>query len=314
MWIFPDSTARAAMELGLRTFVCATVFSRPSTESAEPIKAAEDFVHRWKGREEETRIYPAYGPHAIYSCSRETLSEVAELAKRDNVLIHTHISETEGENRDCAARLGMSPTRAMAEAGIFENRVLAAHCVYADEEDLEIFKKHDASISYNQISNLKLCSGVLPLDQAYKANVRVSIGTDGPQSNNSLDILRDLKTGTLIQKERLRDPTFLPAMQALRMATIEGAASLGMEKEIGSLEKGKRADITVLGLDRANMFPMRQDDPGCVYSQIVYSASGANVTDVFVDGECLLRDACPSRPIKRPFFAGHRKHLGCGNP
>jgi 5-methylthioadenosine/S-adenosylhomocysteine deaminase len=243
-----------------------------------------------------------------------TLSKVAELAKRDGVLIHTHISETEGENRDCFDRLGMSPTRAMAEVGIFENRVLAAHCVYADEEDLDIFKQHDASISYNPISNLKLCSVILPLDQAYKANVRVSIGTDGPQSNNSLDILRDLKTGTLIQKERLRDPTFLPAMQALRMATIEGAASLGMEKEIGSLEKGKRADITVLGLDRANMFPMRQDDPGCVYSQIVYSASGANVTDVFVDGECLLKDRVPVKADKETILRRAQEASGMWKP
>jgi 5-methylthioadenosine/S-adenosylhomocysteine deaminase len=298
MWIFPDSTAKAALESGLRTFVCATVFSRPSTESQEPIKSAEDFVQRWKGREEETRVYPAYGPHAVYSCSQPTLSKVAELAKRDNVLIHTHISETEGENRDCFLRLGMSPTRAMMEVGIFESRVLAAHCVYTDEEDLGIFNDHDASISYNPISNLKLCSGILPLDKAYKANVRVSIGTDGPQSNNSLDLLRDLKTGTLIQKERLRDPTFLPAKQALRMATIDGAASLGMENEIGSLEGGKRADIVALGLDRANMFPMRPDDPDCVYSQIVYSASGANVTDVFVDGERLLKDRVPIRVDK----------------
>lgn len=298
MWIFPDSTAKAAMEVGLRTFVCATVFSRSSTESEEPIRSAEDFVKRWKGREEETRVYPAYGPHAVYSCNQDTLAEVARLAKRDDVLVHTHISETRDENTNCFARLKLSPTRAMEEAGIFENRVLAAHCVYVDEEDLEIFKKHDASVSYNPVSNLKLCSGIAPLEAMFREGVRVSIGTDGPQSNNSLDILRDLKIGALIQKNRLQDPTFLPAKEALKIATIYGAAALGMENEIGSLEAGKRVDIIALGLDRANMLPMRSEDPETIYSQIIYSASGANVTDVFVDGERLLKDRVPVRVDK----------------
>ncbi len=290
MWYFPESVAQAVLESGLRTFICSTIFTKGSPESKDTLGVAADFVEKYKGRSEETRIYPAYGPHAIYTCSQETLREVAELAKRDHVLIHTHISETSGEQKTCLERLGMTPSQAMKDVGIFENHVLAAHCIYLSEEDCEIFRKSQAAISYNPVSNLKLCSGILPLEKMLDNDICVSIGTDGPQSNNSLDLLRDLKMGSLIQKNELKNPRFLPAEKALRMATIDGAKALGMEKEIGSLEAGKRADIITLDTNRAVMIPLLDERPASLYSQVVYAASGSNVCDVFVDGECLMKN------------------------
>ncbi len=295
MWIYGNSTAQAAIESGLRSVICPTVFSRPSTETKDPLEAAVTFIENYLGKNKTARIYPGIGPHAIYSCSQETLRETADFAHKHHVLIHTHISETKQENIDCKARLGMTPTEAMLDAGIFDNHVLAAHCVHMTDNDWKIFHAHDAAVSYNPVSNLKLCSGIMDLGTALENNVCVSIGTDGPQSNNSLDLLRDLKTGSLIQKNHRENPTFFPAEDALRMATIEGARALGLEKEIGSLKQGKKADIIVLDLNTPEMIPSHTESAENLYSLIVYAASGRNVTDVFVDGEQLLKDGIPTR-------------------
>lgn len=295
MWYFPNSVARAVLESGLRTLICPTVFTNGSPETEDTLKVAADFVEKYKDKTEETRIYPAYGPHAIYTCSQETLRQIADLASRDNVLVHTHISETPAEQSICFERLGMTPTQAMENVGIFENHVLAAHCIYLSDTDCEIFRRNKAAISYNPVSNLKLCSGILPLDKMFDNGICVSIGTDGPQSNNSLDLLRDLKMGSLIQKNRLNNPRFFPAEQAVRVATIDGARALGLEKEIGSLEVGKRADIITLDTEQASMVPLLGEKPQSLYAQVVYAASGTNVSDVFVDGECLLRNRAEQR-------------------
>ena len=295
MWIYGRSTAQAALESGLRSVICPTVFSRPSTETKDPLEAAENFIEEYHGKEKSTRIYPGISPHAIYTCSMETLREIADFARRHRILIHTHISETKTENTDCMARLGMTPTEAMLDAGIFDSHVLAAHCVHMTDHDWEIFRAHNAAVSYNPVSNLKLCSGIMDLGKALEKGVCVSIGTDGPQSNNSLDLLRDLKTGSLIQKNHREDPTFFPAEQAIRMATIEGARALGLKDEIGSLKQGKKADIIALDLNAPEMVPAHPENPENLYSLIVYAASGRDVTDVFVDGEHLLKNCVPVR-------------------
>lgn len=290
MWYFPESIAEAARESGLRTVICTTIFSNGSPESDDTLKIANDFIEKYSDQEMNPRIIPAFGPHAIYTCSLETLKEVSHLAKKRNTLVHTHISETMDEQNECYARLAMSPTQALESVGLLENRVLAAHCIYLTKTDLEIFRQRKVSISYNPVSNLKLCSGVMPLKDAMGHGINISIGTDGPQSNNSLDLLRDLKIGSLIQKNALADPEFFPAVQAVEMATINGAKALGLDDKIGSLEIGKQADFICLSLERANLYPFITDYPDSVYSQIVYSASGANISDVYVDGTCLLLD------------------------
>jgi 5-methylthioadenosine/S-adenosylhomocysteine deaminase len=190
-------------------------------------------------------------------------------------------------------RYGTTPTGYMAQAGIFERPLLAAHGIYLTDQDMELFRQSGAFISYNPVSNLKLCDGILPLKKLRQHGVGISMGIDGAQSNNSLDLLSDLKTGVLIQKMQENDPTFLTAQQAVRMATIEGAKAIGMEMQIGSLEPGKRADLIALDSGDTNLTPCLNNFSEQLYSHIVYSASGMNVSDVFVDGRQLLADKKP---------------------
>lgn len=289
-YFYADTVAEAAANSGLRAFIAATVFSHASPETAETLQKAEDFILRHRGKEEETRIYPCLGPHAPYSCNADTLRETALLAQRYGVLVHTHISETREENEQLQARTGFSPTRYLEQLGLLDNMVLAAHCVHLAKEDFAVLREKKVRVSYNPVSNLKLVSGIMPLKQLWKNGVTVGLGTDGAQSNNSLDLLRDLKTGVLIQKQHQEDPTFFTAREAVRMLTIEGAAALQMEDQMGSIEAGKLADLTILDLGASNMLPVYPGLLSNLYSQVVYSAMGANVQHVMVDGEFVLFD------------------------
>lgn len=289
-YYFSSFTASAARKIGLRAFIAPSVFSGASPESENTIQDAVDFIEKYIGREDETLIYPCIGPHAPYSCSLDTLKLVSKIALKYKLLVHIHISETMDENREILEKTGLTPTQYVEKAGIFENRVLSAHSIHLNEKDMEIFKKSNVAVSYNPVSNLKLVSGIMPLKEIEKKGITVSIGTDGAQSNNSLDILRDLKIGTLIQKQKYEDATFFPAREALRMVTIKGAEALGMKDKIGSLEKGKLADIISLDIKRSNLCPIHKNSIENLYSTIVYSACGADVSDVIVNGIVLMEN------------------------
>lgn len=289
-YYFSSFTAAAARKIGLRAFIAPTVFSGVSPESRNTLGDAVDFIEKYKGREKETLIYPCIGPHAPYSCSQDTLKLVSEIALKYKLLVHIHISETLDENKEIFEKTGMTPTQYVEEAGIFENRTLSAHSIHLSENDMEIIKKKGVAVAYNPVSNLKLVSGIMPLMEIKEKGITVSIGTDGAQSNNSLDLLRDLKIGTLIQKQKYKDATFFPARDALRMATINGAEALGVIDKIGSLEKGKLADIIALDLKRANLCPIHRNSIENLYSTVVYSACGSDVSDVFVNGKILMEN------------------------
>jgi len=290
MWYYADSLAQAAMRIGLRAVIAAGIFTWSTPESDHSLRDADDFVAKYRSTSAVSYIYPCYGPHDAYSCSREILRETAKLAAKRDTIIHAHISETQQNNEELFAKEGVSPTRYMQREGIFDQHVLGAHCIYLSDEDIDIFHESGACVSYNPVSNLKLCDGILPLQLLMKGNVGVSLGIDGAQSNNSLDLLADLKTGVLIQKMSQNDPTFFPARQAVRMVTIDGARAIGMENEIGSIEKGKLADIISLDTRDVNLAPCLHDFPEQIYSHITYSALGSNVSDVFVGGKQLLKD------------------------
>lgn len=307
-YFFADAVAEAIKSSGLRGALAATVFSHPSPETDQTLRAAVDFVSRYRGREDETHIYPCFGPHAPYSCNEETLREVAALAEQYGVLVHIHISETREENERIRASTGLSPTRFLEQTGLLDQRVLAAHCIHLDEDDLDIFQEKRVGVSYNPVSNLKLVSGIMPLKRLWEHQVHVGLGTDGAQSNNSLDLLRDLKTGVLLQKQQEEDPTFCTAREAVRMLTIEGAEALGMADRIGSLEVGKLADLTVLDLEGSNLQPVYPHVLSNLYSHVVYSAMGSNVSHVMVDGEFLLYNRRLMR-VNRKEILDHVKKL-----
>lgn len=292
-YFFSTSIAEAAQRSGLRAFIAPTVFAGPSPETVDTIQSAVDFIEKYEGRQEETLVYPCVGPHAAYSCDDSTLKQVVEIADKHDLIIHTHISESQDENREIYEKTGLTPTQYFDSLGIMDQKVLSAHSIHLNQKDMEIFRKKQVAVTYNPLSNLKLTSGIMPMKELMENEVLISIGTDGAQSNNSLDLLRDLKTGALIQKQAVNDPTFLPAKEALKIITINGAKALGMEDKIGSLEKGKLADIISLDITHANLIPLHKPHVDNIYAAVVYSASGSDVADVFVNGKLLMRNREP---------------------
>lgn len=290
MWYFAESVALAAQSIGLRAFVAAGVFSWPTPESENSLRDACDFVQKYHDKSNNTLVYPCYGPHDAYSCSQELLREIAQLSKTQNTIIHAHISETKENNKEIFEKFGVSPTRYFEQTGVFERRLLGAHCIWLSDEDIAIFREYGASVSYNPVSNMKLCDGILPVRRLVDAGIKITLGVDGAQSNNSLDLLADQKTGVLIQKMKEKDPTFFPARQAVRMLTIDAATCLGLEDSIGSIEVGKKADIISLDTHDLNLTPLHHDMRDMVYSHITYTATGTNVSDVFVNGRQLMKD------------------------
>lgn len=287
---FAEAIAPVASKSGLRCVLGATVFEKPSVETEDTLSAAIAFVERWLGREEETLVYPCLGPHAPYSVSTEQFVRVAEFCRKHNVLLHTHISETLDENDQILARYGKTPTQWLESLGVLENRVLAAHSIHLDEQDMRIYAQRNVHASYNPVSNLKLVSGFMPYRKLREHGIQVSIGTDGAQSNNSMDLLRDLRTGALIQKQVEGDATLFPAREMVRLATIEGAVALGMDRQIGSLEAGKRADFIALDTKSPRLVPLHRDSLSNLYSTVAYSAYGVDVSDMAVNGRWVMQN------------------------
>ena len=287
---FAEAIAPVASRSGLRCVLAATVFEKPSVETNDTLRAAFDFVERWLGREEETLVYPCLGPHAPYSVSADQFVRVAEFCRKHDVLLHTHISETRDENDQILAKYGKSPTQWLESLGVLENRVLAAHSIHLDEQDMELYARRNIHASYNPVSNLKLVSGRMPYRALREHGIQVSIGTDGAQSNNSMDLLRDLRTGALIQKLAENDATLFNAREMVRLATIEGAVALGLERQIGSLESGKRADFIALDTRSPRLVPLHRESLSNLYSTVAYSACGADVCDMAVNGNWVMQN------------------------
>ncbi len=287
---FANEIAYAAQDSGLRCFLAATIFENGCAEGDDTLGRAINFVEKWSGREKDTLVYPCLGPHAPYSVSEEQFRKIVEIAEKNNLLIHTHISETTDENNTIQEKYHMTPTQWLESLGVFSQRVLAAHSIHLSEEDLEIYKRNEVAVSYNPVSNLKLVSGDMPIEKMLERDILVSIGTDGAQSNNSMDLLQDIKFGTLIQKQKLNSATFLNAEECVKMMTINGAKALGMENEIGSLEVGKKADFIAFDTKSIRMVPLHKDNLTNLYATIVYSATGADVSDTVVNGKWLMKN------------------------
>lgn len=287
---FADTIAKAAQNSGLRCFLAATVFTDPSPETTDTLGAAVKFIQNWKGHEAETHVYPCIGPHAPYSVSGDLFKEIAALSQRYALLIHTHISETQDENDQIHAQTGLSPVQWLESLGVFEHPVLAAHSIHLSKEDFDIYQRYGVHVTYNPVSNMKLASGIMPYREMKRRGIQVSLGTDGAQSNNSMDLLRDLREGALLQKVNAMDATVFSSRDAVRMVTIEGARALGMEKVLGSIESGKMADIIVLDPASPRMTPLHRNSLDNMYGTVTYSACGADVRNVMVDGKWLMKD------------------------
>jgi 5-methylthioadenosine/S-adenosylhomocysteine deaminase len=290
MYYYEEAVADAAAQAGLRA-VCAETVLRFSTPDAlsydESLEHTRDFILRWKGH---PLITPAVGPHAPYTTTAELMQACAQLALEFDVPLHTHIAETVQEVEEHRAEYGMPMVPWVKKQGVFDAKVTAAHCVHLDEGEMHTLLHHGVGVAHNPTSNLKLASGFAPVVRMLELGLNVGIGTDGPASNNDLDMWEEMRLAALLAKGVTSDPTALPARQALAMATIDGARALHLGELVGSLEPGKRADIAVVDLRRVHNTPAFARDREALYAQLVYAAKSSDVRDVMCQGRWLMRD------------------------
>lgn len=290
MYYFEESVAQATAEIGLRALCSQTVlkFPAPDAESfEESLAAAREFIQRWKGH---SLIVPSVAPHAPYTCTEEILRATAALAVEFDVPLHTHIAETAIEVENSRREHGMPVVPYVAGQNLFQAKVLAAHCVHIEESEMNLLLRHHAGVAHNPSSNLKLASGFAPVSRMIDVGLNVGIGTDGPASNNDLDMFEEIRLAAFLAKSVANDPTALPARTALAMATRLGAQALHMGDLTGSLEPGKRADLILVDISPLHNSPRFQRDPSGVYAQLVYAAKSSDVSDVMVNGNWLMRD------------------------
>jgi len=280
MYFFMDATAKAAAESGVRASL-ARGLQGPDEHSDERLEENVRLYNEWNGAG-DGRISVMFGPHAVYTCSREYLEKVANVAYKLHAGVHMHLSETRQEVEGCIREHGISPIRLAYEAGLMQNRMIAAHCVYPQEDDIEIMKDNDVRVAYNPVSNMKLGSGFCPASMYIKEGIKLGFGTDGAASNNNLSVMKDMQFAALTEKGRLEDPSVMSAHTAIYTATAGGAAALGMN-DVGALRPGMKADIVLLDIDGPHARPMY--DP---VSHIVYSAKDSDVDTVIIDGKVVM--------------------------
>jgi 5-methylthioadenosine/S-adenosylhomocysteine deaminase len=290
MYYFEDDVARATAEVGMRGVCGESVMKFPTPDAKfyeESMEYSREFIKKWKNH---PLIVPSIAPHAPYTCTPEILRASAELAAEFDIPLQIHISETQLEVENIRRDQGMPVVPWVKKQGLLEAKVLAAHCVWIDDGEMRTLLHSHAGIAHNPSSNLKLASGAAPVKRMLDSGLNVGIGTDGPASNNDLDMFEEVRLAAFLAKNTSNDPTALPAQQALHMSTLMGAKALHISGITGSLETGKRADLILIDLDRLHSSPHFQRDSHSAYAQIVYSAKSSDVTDVMVNGTWLMRD------------------------
>jgi len=290
MYYYEEAVADATAQVGMRAVCAQSILKFPAPDAAsydEGLRLAQDFVARWKGHD---LVVPALGPHAAYTATAEMLQESARLALEYDAPIHIHVAETAQEVEEHRAEYGMPVVPWIKKQGLFEAKVTAMHCVHLDDGELRTLLNHGVGVVYNPSSNLKLASGFAPAARMLEMGLSVGVGTDGPASNNDLDMFEEMRLAALLAKGVASDPTAVPARQALAMATVLGARALHISHLVGSLEVGKRADVAVVGLEDIHLTPRFRRDPNGLYSLLVYAAKGCDVRHVLCDGRWLMRD------------------------
>lgn len=282
MYFHEEAVAEAVRESGLRAVLAEGIIEVGNKALGEKmLEKSVKFAEKFDGYA-EGRVRTMLGPHAAYSCSPELLAKVREKAEELEVGVHVHLAETSETFKDSENR-SYSEVEFLNRLNFFKGHVLAAHCINLSEKDMHILAEHNVNVAYVPVANMKLGLGAARIKELASLNVNVALGTDGPASNNTLDMLETIKVGALLQKLVYRNPEALPAYNVLRMATLNGAKALGLEDSIGSLETGKKADIILIDLSKPHLKPLHD-----VYAAIVYSARGSDVDTVIVDGKILM--------------------------
>ncbi len=285
MYFYMDDVARAIEESGLRSVLSHGMIDlfdeeKRKNEFKESIRIIKKCHNTAEGR-----IQVAFGPHSTYTCSPELLEEVRKKADKYGVNIHIHVCETQNEVEQVIAAQGKRPFEYLDELGFLGEDVIAAHAVWLSEEEKNIIKNNNVKLSHNPSSNMKLASGISPVDELIKRGVCVSLGTDGAASNNNLDMVEEMKIAALLQKVHNLDSMALSAKKVFEMSTINGARTLGLENEIGIIEVGKKADVILADMNSAHLTPYRHP-----ISHLVYAANGSDINTVICNGEILMKD------------------------
>ena len=284
MYFFPEITATQAIHHGIRAKVGLIVIDFPSVWAQN----SDEYIEKGLALHEQLRFSElcstAFAPHAPYSVSDEPLQKIRTLADELELPIHMHIHETRYEVEQAQAQTGQRPLQRLQELGLVNPSLIAVHMTQLSDEEITLFAESGAHIVHCPESNLKLASGFSPIARCLAAGINVALGTDGAASNNDLDMLGEMRTAALLGKAVAGDAGAVPAMTALRMATINGAKALGLDACCGSLSVGKAADVIAIDLNHLETQPLY-----CPVSQIVYAASRQQVTDVWVAGKQLLK-------------------------
>jgi 5-methylthioadenosine/S-adenosylhomocysteine deaminase len=285
MYYFEEEIAAATKEAGIRGVLGQTIIQFPVPDAKTPeagIARAIAFIRQWR---DDELIVPAIAPHSMYTLDAATLKRIRAVADAERAPVIIHLAETRDEVGVARDKYKTTPTRFLESIGFWGTRTLAAHGVHLTPADIAILARRGVGVSHNPESNMKLASGTAPVLALQKASVRVGLGTDGAASNNDLDMFEAMRQAAFLQKLATNDPRALPAATAIRMATIDGARALGLDREIGSLEPGKRGDLIVVSMRTARQTPMY--DP---LSHLVYVTRGDDVQTMVVNGKVVMRD------------------------
>lgn len=285
MYYFEDAIADETAKAGVRGVLGETLIDFPAPDNKswlEALNYAEQFAKKWKGHD---LIVPAIAPHAPYTVSEDHLVSTRALADQQGVPLIIHLAEAESELEFVRTNKNMRPVGYVSKIGLLKGKTIAAHVIYANEEELEILKRAGVGIAHNPQSNMKLAAGVAPVPAMLRLGMKVGLGTDGPASNNDLSLWEEMDTAAKLHKVFSGDPKVVSAEEAFSMATIGGARALHLDDKIGSIEAGKLADIVIVGFDGLHQTPLYN-----VFSHLVYATKASDVETVVIHGRIVMRD------------------------
>jgi 5-methylthioadenosine/S-adenosylhomocysteine deaminase len=285
MYLFEESAARAVKEIGLRGVMTQNIIKYPTADGQDgnaKLELATAFVEKYQGDE---LITPGFGPHAPHTVTKENLEKIAKLSAKYDVPVSMHVAETQDEFDRFQSEFGMTPIEYLDSVGILNERFIAAHSIFVTDSDIELMKLRDIGIAHNMVANIKSAKGVAPALKMFDDGLNVGLGTDGPMSGNTLDIIGQMGYVAKLHKLINKDRSAMPPYKVVEMATIGGARAINREDELGSLERGKLADIVIIETKSTNMQPIF--DP---YSVLVYSANASNVDTVIVNGKIVVSE------------------------
>ncbi|MDR7856543.1 amidohydrolase [Tissierella sp.] len=281
MYDFMDEVGKGVVESGMRGVLTRGMIEEEGKNQIK-LDVTRKLYKDWHGKA-NGRIKVMVAPHAPYTCSPDFLQEAVSLAKELNTGIHIHLSETKKEVEDSFKLHGKSPIKHVYDLGLLDLPTIAAHCVHIDDDDIEIIKEKNVFPVNNPGSNLKLASGFSPVDKMLMRGISVALGTDGSSSNNNLNMFEEINLAAIINKAVNLDAVSVPAISALEMATINGAKALQWDKEIGSIEAGKKADMILIDTDKPHLYPHHN-----IISSLAYSVQASDVDTVIVDGNIIM--------------------------